>query len=228
MNQKLVRIVAALLVVALTLGVGIAALAPMAGAHGDEGVLSVVSATPSGTSSTVRVKLTYESDGHPVDGATVTVVGSDDAGAKVDPVPMTAAGTAGEYVATVAFPSAGTWNLRVTSVSPSATVTLAQDITADPGVTIGSESPATSTTLESTTTVDPALGGEVEGSPTTAAPVATLGAEAKADDDGSSSTPIIVLAVGAVVLIAVAGFAVAKGRKPKADPTDTTDPTDVA
>ena len=218
MNQKFVRIVAALLVLALTLGVGVAALAPMAGAHGDEGVLSVVSATPSGTSSTVRVKLTYDSDGHPVDGATVTVVADDGAGAKIDPVPMTAAGSAGEYSASVAFPSAGSWNLRVTSVSPSATITLTQDITAEPGVTVGTEVPASSTTLATTTTVDPALDGEVEGSATTAAPTATLGAEA--DDESSSSTPMIILAVGAIALIAVAGFAVAKGRKPRTDPTD--------
>lgn len=224
MNQKFVRIVAVLLVVALTLGVGIAALAPMAGAHGDEGVLSVVSATPSGTSSTVRVKLTYESDGHPVDGATVTVVADDGAGAKIDPVPMTAAGSAGEYTASVVFPSAGSWNLRVTSVSPSATITLTQDITAAPGVTVGTEAPASSTTLDSTTTVDPALDDEIDGSATTAAPTATLGTNAKADDS-SSSTPLIVLAVGAVALIAVAGFAVAKGRKPKTDSADPTDPS---
>jgi hypothetical protein len=31
---------------------------------------------------------------------------------------------------------------------------------------------------------------------------------------------MIILAVGAIALIAVAGFAVAKGRKPRTDPTD--------
>lgn len=224
MNQKAVRIVAALLVVALALGVSAAAIAPLAGAHGDDGVLTVISATPSGSSSAVRVKLAYGTDGHPVDGATVTVVADDGAGTKVDPVAMTAAGSPGEYTATVAFPSAGTWNVRVTSVSPSATITLTQDITAEPGVAVGTESPASSTALEPTTTVDPALDADVGDSPATATPQVTSGAK-KVDDDSSSSTPMIVLAVGAVALIAVAGFAVVKGRKPKADPTDPTDPT---
>ncbi|HMR95458.1 MAG TPA: FixH family protein, partial [Microthrixaceae bacterium] len=128
MQKPLVRIVAALLAVLLVVGVGVAAIAPMAGAHGDDGVLAVVSATPSGSSSTITVKLTFEGDGHPVDGATVTAVADDGAGAAIDPVPMTAAGSPGEYTARLEFPSAAVWNVRVTAVSPSATVTLTQDI----------------------------------------------------------------------------------------------------
>ena len=43
MQKPLVRIVAAILAVLLVVGVGVAAIAPMAGAHGDDGVLAVVS-----------------------------------------------------------------------------------------------------------------------------------------------------------------------------------------
>jgi hypothetical protein len=43
-------------------------------AHGDEGTLEVVDATPSdvGSSVTYRVALTYANDGDPIDGASVT------------------------------------------------------------------------------------------------------------------------------------------------------------
>lgn len=186
MQKPLVRIVAAILAVLLVVGVGVAAIAPMAGAHGDDGVLAVVSATPSGSSSTITVKLTFEGDGHPVDGATVTAVADDGAGAAIDPVPMTAAGSPGEYTARLEFPSAAVWNVRVTAVSPSATVTLTQDI-AGPAST-------SSTPTEST----PASTSEAPVDGVTATREGT--AEEAAEQSDSSPLPWV-LGIGALVVV---------------------------
>ena len=211
MQKPLVRIVAALLAVLLVVGVGVAAIAPMAGAHGDDGVLAVVSATPSGSSSTITVKLTFEGDGHPVDGATVTAVADDGAGAAIDPVPMTAAGSPGEYTARLEFPSAAVWNVRVTAVSPSATVTLTQDI-AGPAST--SSTPTESTpTSGSTPGTTPAS--------TSGAPVdgvtATREDTAEEAVERSDSSPLPwVLGIGALVVVvgAVAWVVARRGSGP--------------
>ncbi len=201
MQKPLVRIVAALLAVLLVVGVGVAAIAPMAGAHGDDGVLAVVSATPSGSSSTITVKLTFEGDGHPVDGATVTAVADDGAGAAIDPVPMTAAGSPGEYTARLEFPSAAVWNVRVTAVSPSATVTLTQDI-AGPAST-------SSTPTEST----PASTSEAPVDGVTATREDT--AEEAAEQSDSSPLPWV-LGIGALVVVvgAVAWVVARRGSGP--------------
>lgn len=186
MQKPLVRIVAAILAVLLVVGVGVAAIAPMAGAHGDDGVLAVVSATPSGSSSTITVKLTFEGDGHPVDGATVTAVADDGAGAAIDPVPMTAAGSPGEYTARLEFPSAAVWNVRVTAVSPSATVTLTQDIAG----------PASTSSTPTESTPASTSGAPVDG--VTATREGT--AEEAAEQSDSSPLPWV-LGIGALVVV---------------------------
>ena len=211
MQKPLVRIVAAILAVLLVVGVGVAAIAPMAGAHGDDGVLAVVSATPSGSSSTITVKLTFEGDGHPVDGATVTAVADDGAGAAIDPVPMTAAGSPGEYTARLEFPSAAVWNVRVTAVSPSATVTLTQDI-AGPAST--SSTPIGSTpTSGSTPGSTPASTSEAPVDGVTATREGTGG---KAAEQSDSSPLPWVLGIGALVVVvgAVAWVVARRGSGP--------------
>ena len=211
MQKPLVRIVAALLAVLLVVGVGVAAIAPMAGAHGDDGVLAVVSATPSGSSSTITVKLTFEGDGHPVDGATVTAVADDGAGAAIDPVPMTAAGSPGEYTARLEFPSAAVWNVRVTAVSPSATVTLTQDI-AGPAST--SSTPTESTpTSGSTPGSTPASTSEAPVDGVTATREDT--AEEAVEQSDSSPLPWV-LGIGALVVVvgAVAWVVARRGSGP--------------
>ncbi len=211
MQKPLVRIVAAILAVLLVVGVGVAAIAPMAGAHGDDGVLAVVSATPSGSSSTITVKLTFEGDGHPVDGATVTAVADDGAGAAIDPVPMTAAGSPGEYTARLEFPSAAVWNVRVTAVSPSATVTLTQDI-AGPA--------STSSTPTGSTPTSGSTPGSTPAS-TSGAPVdgvtATREDTAEEAVEQSDSSPLPwVLGIGALVVVvgAVAWVVARRGSGP--------------
>ena len=201
MQKPLVRIVAALLAVLLVVGVGVAAIAPMAGAHGDDGVLAVVSATPSGSSSTITVKLTFEGDGHPVDGATVTAVADDGAGAAIDPVPMTAAGSPGEYTARLEFPSAAVWNVRVTAVSPSATVTLTQDIAG----------PASTSSTPTESTPASTSGAPVDGVTATREDTA----EEAAEQSDSSPLPWV-LGIGALVVVvgAVAWVVARRGSGP--------------
>ena len=211
MQKPLVRIVAAILAVLLVVGVGVAAIAPMAGAHGDDGVLAVVSATPSGSSSTITVKLTFEGDGHPVDGATVTAVADDGAGAAIDPVPMTAAGSPGEYTARLEFPSAAVWNVRVTAVSPSATVTLTQDI-AGPAST--SSTPTESTpTSGSTPGTTPA---STSGAPVDGVTATREGTAEEAVEQSDSSPLPWVLGIGALVVVvgAVAWVVARRGSGP--------------
>lgn len=146
-----IRHVIVMTVAMVAVGVGWGMLP--ASAHNDEGVLSVVSAVPGPSSSDVTVLLTYTGDGHPVDGATVTAVADDAAGGAIDPVVMGPGPDPGTYRATVGLPSAGTWTVRVTAVSPSATTTFTQDVVGAPATTGApstaepAETPSTSTTV---------------------------------------------------------------------------------
>ena len=175
-----------------------------ASAHGDEGVLQVVSATPSGTSSVVTVKLTYENDGEPVADATVTVAGDNGAGSELTPVTMQPGATDGDFTATVDFPAPGTWTLRVTSVKPEAALTLTQAIASDPQVTTeaagGSGPAAEGSTTITTDTVD---GGVPE-----------ITAEAASAQDEDSGSPVwwIVGGIAAVAAVAIGVVFVARGR----------------
>ena len=108
-----------LLLVALVL-----ALPTAAAAHGDTGIIEVVSAEPAGaTSVDYVVQLTYESDGDPVPDAdvTVTVEGG-------EPLAMTPEGD-GRYVATVTFPDAGEHAVRFAAEEPAATLEHEQVVT---------------------------------------------------------------------------------------------------
>ena len=199
-------VLAAVLVLGLVTVLAWAA-APIAGAHGDEATATLVSATPSGTSSVITVKLTYSNDGEPVTDATVTVAGDNGSGATLTPVTMQPGPAAGEFTATVAFPAPGTWNLRVTSVAPATTLTLTQSIAADPQVTIegaggaaGSSTTASSTASASTTTVDSG--------------VPEINAGRTGDDDSGGTSPVWWIVGGVVVVVAVGlgVLFVARGR----------------
>jgi hypothetical protein len=163
--------------------------APAASAHGDAATIEAVQVTQSGTSATITVKVTYTNDAEAVTDATLTVAGDTTAGAKLDPVPMQSTSTAGEYTATVDLPAPGTWNLRVTSVNPTATLQLTREVAAAPEVTA---SPATSSTA-STTTVPAATGvPELRSTPDQTAP-----------DDDSGTSPIWWVLGGVVVVVAL-------------------------
>jgi len=186
--------------------VAVVVAAPMAAAHGDEGKLEVVSVTPSGTTAVITVRLTYGNDAEPVDAATVTVAGDDGAGVRLDPVPMKRTQAAGEYSTEVTFPSAGTWNLRVTSVTPAASLTLTQPITADPGVTASTDE--VTTTVAGADSPTPSTDGAGESS---GKPLISPNPVAANDDSGSGAVPWIL--VGVAVIVVVAGAAVLISRR---------------
>jgi hypothetical protein len=156
-----------------------------ASAHGDEGELEVLEATPSDVGSTVtyRVALTYAGDGDPVGGAVVTATAVLPGQPPQAPVTMPSSGD-GVYEATVSFPSPGDWTVQFDSEDPVATLQVTFTVEAPPPTT---EAPATST-VPPTTAVAP--------------DEATL-----TDDDGGDDGPPAFLVVGLVVagLLVVGG-----------------------
>src|SRR5690606_23436009 len=122
-----------------------------------------------------------------------------------------AAGSPGEYTARLEFPSAAVWNVRVTAVSPSATVTLTQDI-AGPAST--SSTPTESTpTSGSTPGPTPAStsGAPVDGVTATREDTA----EEAVEQSDSSPLPWV-LGIGALVVVvgAVAWVVARRGSGP--------------
>lgn len=156
----------------------VAVATPPAPAHEGRGAIEVLAAEPAGPLAVAyRVRLTFVADGHAVDGATVTLVGEDDAGHATAPTPMEPGGTAGVYVATAGFPAPGTWRLRFTAVTPPATAERTEVVAPPPTTTMAT------TTVPATTT-------------------STVGDDA----GGGPSTPLLALlaipvVVGAVVLV---------------------------
>lgn len=198
-----------LIVGAVCFAVASAAVAPVAVAHSDEGKLEVVSVTPSGTTAVITVRLTYGNDGEPVDAATVTVAGDDGAGVRLDPVPMKRTQAAGEYSADVTFPSAGSWNLRVTSVTPAATLTLTQPVTADPGVTAP-------TTLDAVTSApQPTDGADRPSSEPLVSPAPVL-------ETADTGTGLLSWVIGAAVLAAIVIAAAMVVSRRRSDDSQTT------
>lgn len=194
------------------------AFAPVAGAHGGAGRLEVVSVTPTGTGAVVTVRLTFVNDGEPVDTATVTVAGDDGSGRRLDPVPLTRTEQAGEYSGAVELPSAGTWNLRVTSVTPPATLTLTQQVAGDDGVDA-----STSTTVDGSAPPRPGDSGVVAPAPTsTATPITDPAATDPGSTDsgsggGSGAAPWI---AGGVALAVVVGLGLFLSRQRGKQSTD--------
>ena len=166
--------------------VALLALASPAAAHGDEGLLEVVAATPSdvGSDVTYRVSLVYANDGDAVDGATVTATAVLD-GEPQQPVTLASAGEPGIYEGTVSFPTAGRWTVRFATEDPPARVQTTFRVEPPPPPTTAAPAPTTSGPPPTSTPVEPQL----------------------ADEDTDSSGPPVGLIVGLVVtgLAAVAG-----------------------
>jgi hypothetical protein len=157
----------------------LAALLPLA--HGETGSFQVIEASPASDLS-VRyvVELTYTNDRDPVPDAEVVLTATGPDGGTVGPVPMTG-GADGRYEATVTFPGAGVWGVRIASETPVAVV----EQTSTVGVASTTASPTTTTT-------------EAERSSTTA------GSATEDDDEGGGGVrPGTVIAVG-IAAVAIA------------------------
>jgi hypothetical protein len=180
-----VRITA--LVLGLSFGAVLAMSAP-ALAHDDQGVLvgEYVADPADAPEGTYRVRLTYSNDGHPAEGATVTLTAADGTGGVIAATPMSPVDV-GEYEAAVSFPNPGVWTVTVVAQAPAATF--------EQAVTIAEPEPSSTTT---TTTAGTDLDAE---------------AIAGSDDDGGSSTGLVIGVVVAVLVVAAAAAVVIWRRR---------------
>ena len=137
------------------------ALVPVAAqAHGEEGSFEVTSAAPAGDLTvSYDLLLTYDDDGDAAVGATVTLTGEGPGGATVGPVALAPTGESGHYGATVTFPTAGAWQLRISGTSPEALLVHPQSVT-----------PVAVPTTVAPTTAAPPTTSAATVPPTTAAP----------------------------------------------------------
>ena len=182
----------AVLTVAHAAGIGIG----IASAHDGNGIIVVESRGP-GTGSSVPyvIRLTWKNDGHPAVDSTVTatVIGID--GTPHTPVVMGPIDDDGRYAATIAYDSGGSWTVRFTAVTPTATIEVVEDV---------AEPTATTTRVESTDTTRS---------------TATSSAEAASDpDDGGIGVGGVLAALflGLVVVGCGIGFA-RSARRPGED-----------
>jgi hypothetical protein len=184
----------------LLVAVALVAMAQPASAHGDEGLLEIVSETPDDTGSAVtyRVSLVYVSDGDPVPGATITAVAVF-ADQPQEPVTLDPAGDPGVYEGTVSFPSVGPWTVRFASDDPDARLQTTFRVEAPSPATTAAPPTSESGPVTSTAT-DPDL----------------------VDESGDSSDgPPVGLVVGLVatgVLVLVAGMVFVVQRRRRQEP----------
>ena len=128
----------------LTAALGMFAIALLAaapvGAHSDTGNLSLEVVGRSPLTLDVRVALSYTSDGHPAEGATVTVTATSPGGATAGPVTLAAIGLGG-YRGEVSVPTPGSWTVRAEAVDPAATAEAAVDVapSAEPDASDGED-----------------------------------------------------------------------------------------
>jgi len=175
---------ASVLVLLFSVGVLAAMAAPALG-HDDQGVLAgeYVADPADAPEGTYRVRLTYLNDGHPGEGATVTLTAADGAGGAIAATPMSPVDV-GEYEAAVSFPNPGAWTVTVVADAPAATFEQALTIS----------EPASSTTTSTT---------KVETEPI---------AGPDGDDGGGSSTGLLVGIVAAVLAVAAAAVVIWRRR----------------
>lgn len=107
------------------------------GAHSGKGSIKIVSREPVG-SLTIHyvVAISFVPDGHPASEAVATVVGKS-TGLSIDPVPLApVAGKTGTYEATVIYPAAGVWDIRITSLDPTAVLAQTETLEAAVGTPV--------------------------------------------------------------------------------------------
>lgn len=170
----------------------VVALAAPAGAHSNEGEMTVTRAEESGPLTiSVDVGVLY-ADGHLAEDAEVYVDASTK-GTNLDPVRMERKGEGSSvYSAEIRVPSPGEWSLTIESTNPIASATHTVDVTdSPPPIPTSTIAPTTTAAAEkeSTTTSSAVTGNEGEESASTT------------QDEGSSTGLLIGVVVAAVVVI---------------------------
>ena len=185
-----VPLVAGLLLAALLVAV------PAAGAHCGAGQIEVVSTAPEdGTTVRVDARVTYVSDGHPAEGARVTVSGTGPDGQVVAEQPLEPTDEVGRFTSLVVFPATGDWTLHLASTFPPAE--LDQAIVVDvPATTSPTAAPTTVAELE-----EVAAGGDA------------------GSGSGLSAGAVVGIVVAVVVVAALVVVGVVRWRRADAQPS---------
>lgn len=183
----------ALLIASVALGI-----TTPAAAHEGDGILTVESQAPAGDLA-VRyvVRLTWADDGHPALGATVTAVPVAPDGEPQTPVTLEPTDEDGRYSATVTYPTAGDWTVRITSVTPTDSIEITEAVRSQP----------TSTTRPLTTTTTTAVGPGDDPSSN-----AATDGDPGTEDDGSPIGGALALG-GLVALVTAAVVGVARSAR---------------
>jgi hypothetical protein len=126
-RSRLVALVAGL---AASMALAAGPLAPSAGAHDGDAVLTVEATHPAGMSIHYIVRVTWADDGHPAADATVTATGVAPDGSQLTPVALAPSDDDGRYAGVVEYPEAGSWTVRITAIDPTGTLEQAQEVTA--------------------------------------------------------------------------------------------------
>ncbi|QKJ18227.1 hypothetical protein [Microbacterium hominis] len=148
-------------------------VAAPASAHDEIGTLVIVSTEPAESSAgegaidlLVEIELTFVNDGHPATtSATVTAIAEGADGSTVGPVIAAPSGTAGIWTANLTLPTAGEWTVRLSSLTPKAT--LEQVVQAAPLEPTPTEEPAATPTPAPTATAAPPI-DDASGTPASA------------------------------------------------------------
>lgn len=125
--------------------VALLAVPAVASAHGGPGVIEVDEPEARGDLTIgLRIRITYEGDGHTPDAADVgeiSVEGTGPGGATVGPeTGFEATEVPGVYAIELTFPEAGSWDLTITSEEPAATQSTTVEVGApDSGTSDGSD-----------------------------------------------------------------------------------------
>ena len=223
-------IAAVALALGLVLGVVPGLGGSPAGAHDGDAVITL-EAHPAGLAIHYIARVTWANDGHPAEGATVTVTAIGADGTQLTPVPMAQADSDGRYAGVLEYPSAGSWTVRVTSIEPDGTIEQAQDVTPPPATT-APESEVT-TAPDDGTAGDGDEAGESDGfapaddgTGDSEEPGETGGAGSAAEPDegggDDGGLPLAVLLAAAAVVIVGTAIAVALMRRNRPEPADST------
>lgn len=193
-----------------------------AAAHGDDaGVQVIIDGRPEDGGFTYEVLIQYSNDNEPVEGAVVTLTGTDltapgDTSRNVQ-VPMPATNEAGHYSGTITLPTPGDWAVVIASAKPAARV--------ERTLEVSPQEPPTSTASAPTTTT---LAGEVTDpngaviSSTSA--VATSDGSAGSSDTDEGSMMWVWVAIGLAIVVVIA-IGLATTGTSKRSSADTSDPT---
>jgi hypothetical protein len=213
------RLLAAIGLSAVVLALSAVGLTAPASAHEGPGILTVETDEPTPTGHHYVIRLVWENDGHPAArDTTITATPFAPDGAPQTPIAMTPVDDDGRFEATVEMTQPGAWRIQFTSVSPVATVDHPVEVAA----------PTTTSTTATTTTAeegeDSAASGSGSEEETAADPTASRASD-EDDDSSGGAIALIVIAIGVVAALAIAGYSILRRRGTAAGSTDRPSPT---